>query len=95
MASITTTSSPSPEDPSPGKHPALPEVDKATFHMLVDDAIHKQIQLGRTQRRLHSILVRHGDAPDAMDAIARAGEEARAAQEDSERAISRLSEFLG
>jgi hypothetical protein len=34
----------------------LPVVDKARFHLLIDDAISKQVWLGVSQRALHNLM---------------------------------------
>ncbi len=79
----------------------LPEINKPAFHSLIDDAICKQMRMGRTQRRLHSIVRQievRGEEPTAAgnaEVIARAEKEASVARIESQEALARLSAFLG
>jgi hypothetical protein len=78
---------------------SLPEVDKARFHLLIDDAISKQVWLGASQRNLHNLMCGLGGNNLAGDeakaaAIARAEEEVARAQEETTAAIARLGDFM-
>jgi hypothetical protein len=77
---------------------SLPDVDKARFHLLIDDAISKQVWLGASQRALHNLMCglggNVGGDRDKTAAIARAEEEVARAQEETSAAIARLGDFM-
>ena len=77
---------------------SLPVVDKARFHLLIDDAISKQVWLGVSQRALHNLMCGlggdMGGDRDKAAAIARAEGEVARAQEETSAAIARLGDFM-
>jgi hypothetical protein len=77
---------------------SLPEMDKVKFHLLIDDAISKQVWLGASQRALHNLMCglggNLGGDREKAAAIARAEEEVARAQGETSAAIARLGDFM-